>query len=117
MARNPATLHYKGLPAQGTVTDFQKVTRSTRHGMSTTFHPVVDFTPGSGAPVRFVSSMPPFARPRQGDTVPVLYLEDKPQDAMIDGGAADFLFPAVFGLAGIFLLSKGMRATRAEEVR
>ncbi|MFI8962166.1 DUF3592 domain-containing protein [Streptomyces sp. NPDC053493] len=82
--------------------------RKGRTGDEPVAHPVVAFTPAGGSPTRFrefTGSNPPAYE--VGERVEVLYRPDSPEDARIDGFAALWLLPLIFGGIGLVIVGVG----------
>jgi hypothetical protein len=102
-------LHH-ALSARGTVVE---LVASTNSG-STTWAPVVEFTPKGRRPIRFRhpvgSSHPGW---HVGQQVAVLYDPSEPSRAMIDQGWWTAAFPYLPGLLGLLFLACGILAVRS----
>ncbi len=92
----------------GTVAEFNSKTSSTDSSTTTTYYPIVEYTPQSTQKhtIRFehdVGSSHPSYRP--GDKVKVLYSANYPQNAIIDEGWMNYFGPLLmFAIGSIFAL-------------
>jgi hypothetical protein len=93
--------------AYGTVVGFNSKTSSSDNGTTTTYYPVVEYTPQSNQrEIRFEhdvgSSHPGYQR---GDEVEVLYSASNPNEAIIDQGWMNYFGPLImFAIGSIFAL-------------
>jgi hypothetical protein len=100
--------------AQGTVIDLARSgqTGSGTGTTSSTYRPVVSFEDHNGEPVEFISTLgsnPPSYR--KGDQVGVLYLEDDPQDAVINSFMSLWFVAVLLGAMGTVFLLVGLGLT------
>ena len=91
----------------GVVTGFNSKTSSSDSGTTTTYYPIVEYTPSTKEQsIRFEhdvgSSHPGYHR---GDEVKVLYVADNPREAIIDEGWMNYFGPLLlFAIGSIFAL-------------
>ncbi len=85
--------------------------RVSDSGDGPNYYPVIEFRTKSDEAVRFegISTSP---APAVGQSVPILYREDTPQNARIDSFVQRWLFPAIFTPVGILLIVGGRRFIR-----
>ena len=92
----------------GTVVGFNSKTSSSDSGTTTTYYPIVEYTPQSERErtIRFehdIGSSPPSYR--RGDEVKVLYAADNPREAIIDEGWMNYFGPLLmFVIGSLFAL-------------
>ena len=89
----------------GTVIDFERSTSTSDGRTTTTYAPIIQFTPQQGSSSikftdNFGSSSP---SEKRGDQVTVLYLPDDPSEAIMDKGWLNWFGPGLLGLIGIVL--------------
>jgi hypothetical protein len=93
--------------AYGSVVGFNSKTSTSDNGTTTTYYPIVEYTPPSQErEIRFEhdigSSHPGYSR---GDEVKVLYAANDPGDAIIDEGWMNYFGPLImFAIGSIFAL-------------
>jgi hypothetical protein len=95
----------RAVTTQGTVTDMESHHDSES---GTTYSPVVTFQTADGQSIQFSPNVSSSAPSHQiGETVPVKYLVNKPQDAKIGTPTSLWWAPALFAVAGVGLLVWG----------
>ena len=108
------------IPTDGTVISFHRTSSSSNGHTSTSYYPVVRYTPiGQSTSITFEhdigSSHPSFAR---GDKVKVLYAPDDPHHAIIDQGWLNWFGPMMLiGIGGIFSLLGGSTLWKRRSAR
>ncbi|MGN7438826.1 MAG: DUF3592 domain-containing protein [Alcanivorax sp.] len=96
-----------GLSAQGEVVGIE----SRRSDDGYTYHSVISFTDMSGVRVKFRDSVgSSHALHKRGDMIDVLYLEEDPQDAIVDRGIYNWGLSGGLAIAAILLLWLGVHS-------
>jgi Protein of unknown function (DUF3592) len=111
IALNTRSFVGKGISTQGTVIDVVRHTSRDSNGRSsTTYYPVVKFTPSSGEPVIFEAnsgSNPPTHR--RGQKIDVLYNPQEPESATINSWLDLWFLPTMFmGMGSLFVVIGGI---------
>jgi hypothetical protein len=111
--------------AYGTVVGFNSKTSTSDNGTTTTYYPIVEYTPQSQErEIRFEhdigSSHPGYSR---GDEVKVLYAANDPNEAIIDEGWMNYFGPllmlaigSIFALVGISVIIR-QRKQKAKQAQ
>ena len=96
-----------GLSAQGEVVGIE----SRRSDDGYTYHSVIRFTDITGARVKFRDSVgSSHALHKRGDVIDVLYLQDEPQDAIVDRGLFNWGLSGGLAIGALLLLWAGLRS-------
>lgn len=96
-----------GVSAQGEVVGIE----SRRSDDGYTYHSVIRFTDISGARVKFRDSVgSSHALHKRGDMIDVLYLEEEPQDAIVDRGIFNWGLSGGLAIGALLLLWLGLRS-------
>jgi hypothetical protein len=104
------TLHFKhdGLVAAGVVVDERGQHEISVGGRgvnySSTYSPVVEFTPDGGKAMRIKTHTWSSWHERLGSSVQVLYFNTDPSGAHLDRFFDNWGFPLILGVIGIFLI-------------
>ena len=104
------TLHFKhdGLVAAGTVVDERgqhEISVGNRGiNYSSTYSPVVEFTPEEGKPLRFRTKTWTSGHEKVGSTVTVLYFRDDPGGAHLDRFFDNWGASLILAVLGTFLI-------------
>jgi hypothetical protein len=104
------TLHYKhdALVAVGTVVDERgkhEISVGERGvNFSSTYSPVVEFTPEGGTPIRFRTKTWTSGHEKLGSTVTVLYFKNDPDGAHIDRFFDNWGACLILAVLGVFLI-------------
>ena len=108
------TQHFKrdALVAVGTIVDErgQHEVGVGSHGVhfSSTYSPIVEFTPEGGKPIRIKTQTWSSWHERVGSTVSVRYFRTDPAGAHIDRFSDNWGLPLILGAIGIFLILGGL---------
>jgi len=111
------SLSLRGEVVWGEVVQLEPGSSTSASGQAALF-PLVSFQAGNGAPVTFrhrTGGNPPLYS--VGDKVPVIYLPDQPDQALIMEGGMNWVLPGVLLLLGpllIVLSLRGIATTRRE---
>jgi len=115
IASNTHSFVGQGISTQGTVVDLVRHrSRDSQGRSSTTYYPVVKFTPSSGEPIIFEAnsgSNPPAHR--RGQQIEILYNPQAPEAAMINSWLDLWFLPTMFiSMGSLFVLIGGVPLVR-----
>ena len=101
--------------AVGKVVDFESTTTTSDGTTSTTYAPIIQFTPAnSNVTIKFTDDFGSSSPSEQaGDKVPVLYLADEPSEAIMDKGWLNWFAPGLLSIIGIFFTLIGIRIIKS----